>query len=161
MCIRDSLETADSPSPSNSGGQNPGHGSQSSLSSASQSVVSGGGQQGVQRVKSMFQQSTGKLGSSSQRLPGTHPAPPQRSISHNEVRMTKQAASRLLSNYVFWQFSSAFYEFCHIFSVFRPRYQFHFIVLHFFFRSFLVFFFQYIFCHVLRCTRTSQCENIA
>lgn len=42
-------------------------------------------QQGVQRVKSMFQQSTGKLQSSS-RLP-THPAPPQRSISHNETGM--------------------------------------------------------------------------
>lgn len=84
MDLPTTLETADSPSPSSA--QNPGHGSQSSLSSASQSVVSGGGQQqGVQRVKSMFQQSTGKLGSSSQRLPGTHPAPPQRSISHNEV----------------------------------------------------------------------------
>ncbi|XP_059087809.1 serine/threonine-protein kinase MRCK beta-like isoform X3 [Tigriopus californicus] len=40
-------------------------------------------QQGVQRVKSMFQQSTSKLPS---RLP-THPAPPQRSISHNESGM--------------------------------------------------------------------------
>ena len=39
-------------------------------------------QQGVQRVKSMFQQSTGRLPS---KLP-THAAPPQRSVSHNEVR---------------------------------------------------------------------------
>ncbi len=49
--------------------------SQSSLSSVQQ-------QQGVQRVKSMFQQSAGKLPS---RLP-SHQPPPQRSISHNEVR---------------------------------------------------------------------------
>jgi len=38
-------------------------------------------QQSVTRVKSMFQQSTGKLPS---RLP-SHQAPPQRSVSHNEV----------------------------------------------------------------------------
>lgn len=52
--------------------------SQSSLSSSAQQMQ----QQGVHRVKSMFQQSTGKL---PPRLP-SHPAPPQRSISHNEVQ---------------------------------------------------------------------------
>jgi len=42
-----------------------------------------GGSQPVQRVKSMFQQSTGKL--TPPRLP-SHPPPPQRSISHSEVK---------------------------------------------------------------------------
>eukprot|EP00092_Neocalanus_flemingeri_P050602 GFUD01058565.1.p1 GENE.GFUD01058565.1~~GFUD01058565.1.p1 ORF type:complete len:1896 (+),score=372.41 GFUD01058565.1:511-6198(+) len=41
------------------------------------------GAQPVQRVKSMFQQSTGKL--TPPRLP-SHPPPPQRSISHSEVK---------------------------------------------------------------------------
>merc|ERR1719145_130258 len=40
--------------------------------------------QPVHRVKSMFQQSTGKL--TPPRLP-THPPPPQRSISHSETGM--------------------------------------------------------------------------
>jgi len=39
----------------------------------------------VQRVKSMFQQSTGKLGTGPPRLP-SHPPPPQRSISQSEVK---------------------------------------------------------------------------
>jgi len=42
------------------------------------------GSQPVQRVKSMFQQSTGKL--TPPRLP-SHPPPPQRSISHSEAGM--------------------------------------------------------------------------
>merc|ERR1719356_443104 len=44
----------------------------------------GGQAQPVHRVKSMFQQSTGKL--TPPRLP-THPPPPQRSISHSETGM--------------------------------------------------------------------------
>jgi len=44
----------------------------------------GGQAQPVHRVKSMFQQSTGKL--TPPRLP-THPPPPQRSISHSEAGM--------------------------------------------------------------------------
>jgi len=40
----------------------------------------------VQRVKSMFQQSTGKLGTGPPRLP-SHPPPPQRSISQSEAGM--------------------------------------------------------------------------
>jgi len=43
------------------------------------------GSQPVQRVKSMFQQSTGKL--TPPRLP-SHPPPPQRSISHSEVSIS-------------------------------------------------------------------------
>jgi len=46
-------------------------------------AVAGSGSQPVQRVKSMFQQSTGKL--TPPRLP-SHPPPPQRSISHSEVK---------------------------------------------------------------------------
>merc|ERR1719330_264271 len=44
----------------------------------------GGQAQPVHRVKSMFQQSTGKL--TPPRLP-SHPPPPQRSISHSEAGM--------------------------------------------------------------------------
>ena len=48
------------------------------------------GSQPVQRVKSMFQQSTGKL--TPPRLP-SHPPPPQRSISHSEVSSSANASS--------------------------------------------------------------------
>ena len=79
MDLPTTLETADQHQQQHSGGS-----SQSSLGSQQQ--------QPVQRVKSMFQQSTGKLPTATAtgaRLAGagSHPAaPPQRSISHNEVR---------------------------------------------------------------------------
>ena len=72
MDLPTTLETADH----HSGG------SQSSLSTSQSNPPSSmQQQQPVQRVKSMFQQSTGKLPT---RIQG-HPTPPQRSISHNEV----------------------------------------------------------------------------
>merc|ERR1719431_2029843 len=74
MDLPTTLETADQPPSSVSNSQVSGSSSVSSATSMP-----------VQRVKSMFQQSSsGKLGPP--RLP-SHPPPPQRSISHSEAGM--------------------------------------------------------------------------
>merc|ERR1719431_720182 len=73
MDLPTTLETADQPPSAVSNSQVSGGSSVSSATSMP-----------VQRVKSMFQQSSsGKLGPP--RLP-SHPPPPQRSISHSEVK---------------------------------------------------------------------------
>jgi hypothetical protein len=84
MDLPTTLETADQ-SP-----QQPAHVlHHKSFSPLASSAASAGPQQNVQRVKSMFQQSssTAKVGqvASNARGMSAHPPPPQRSISHNEV----------------------------------------------------------------------------
>jgi hypothetical protein len=100
MDLPTTLETADQVGQQQQSPQQLHHqgGSQSSLSSSSQ--AGSASQQGVQRVKSMFQQSTGKL---AQTGPGPRQPPPQRSVSHNEVK-SKNIFSlyRLLTRISLW-----------------------------------------------------------